>query len=140
MGETKMTNKDKLQEAFELEEKAKRLRIEASQEKYKAENNKKREFEETQKIDVYTSDDYCGLTLPNISFYYGYEETQCPVKSHRKNCEDNGCEKREWCFVVTIKGKKVMKIPTSKLHPTEGEEPFWYLVAGMGHYLKKYGK
>ena len=95
------------------------------------------QFEEDSGIYVFTSDDYCGLTIkkPNISFYYGYEETSCPVKSHRENCEDNGCEKREWCFTVQVNDKEVMRIPTSKLHPDEGEEPFWYLVAGIGQYL-----
>jgi len=95
------------------------------------------DFESKTNIKVYTSDDYCGLELDGVSFYYGYEATECPIKSHKteQDCDYLCCDKREWCFTVNIKDKEMMKIPTSKLHPERGEEPFWYLVAGIGHYL-----
>lgn len=127
---------DKLQKAQELKRQAQQLEYEAHEEKRQAELKAKREFEEKEKMDVYTSDDYCGLTAGKYSFYYGYEETVCPVKSHRKNCEDNGCEKREWAFTADVDGKEVMRLSQSQLHPETGEEPFWYLVAGIGHFLK----
>lgn len=126
---------DKLQKAQELEKQAQQLRYEAREEKRRAELKAKEEFVTTKKMNVYTSDDYCGLTADKYSFYYGYEETVCSVKSHRKNCEDYGCEKREWAFTADVDGKEVLRLPTSQLHPTQGEEPFWYLVAGIGHFL-----
>lgn len=99
---------------------------------------KKKDFIKRTGIDVYTSDDYCGLEANGVSFYYGYEVTMCPVNSHKNSddCYEKNCEKREWCFVATEKDKEVMKLTKSQLHPEEEEEPFWYLIAGIGHYLK----
>ena len=131
---------DKLQEAQELENKVKQLRMEAHAEKRRLEFKKEEEFRKESKLDVYTSDDYCGLEVGDYSFYYGYEVTVCPVKSHNKNCEDNGCEKREWAFEAKVKDKSVLVLATSELHPKEGEEPFWYLVAGIGHFLMRENK
>ena len=128
---------DKLLEAQELERKAQELRRDAYEVKRQEELKKEEEFRTKEKLDVYTSDDYCGLTTGDYSFYYRYEITVCPVKSHRKNCEDNGCGKREWAFEAKIKGKTVMTMGKSEVHPEEREEPFWYLVAGIGHFLKR---
>lgn len=132
---------DKEAEAQKLEDQARRLRLEANEEKRMLELKKKEEFNQKNKMDVYTSDDYCGLEAGRYSFYYGYEVTVCPVKNHKENCEDNGCEKREWAFEAKVGGKRVMLLSKSQVHPEEGEEPFWYLVAGIGHFLKgNYGK
>ncbi len=108
-------------------------RIEQQQrEKKQSELRKKRDdFEQKHNMRIYTSDDYCGLELKKVTFYYGYEEALCPF--HKlKDCE---CDEKEWCFVVKEKGKETTRIPKSKLHPEADEEPFWYLVAGIGHWL-----
>lgn len=51
-------------------------------------------------LDIYTNDDYCGCWIWNYSFYYGYEVTKCPVKSHKTDddCYEKDCDKREWYF------------------------------------------
>ena len=98
--------------------------------------SKKKKFIKDTGIEVYTSDDYCGLELKGISFYYGYEETDCPKHSNKEECEEKDCEEREWCFVAKNNGKVVTRMRRSEIHPEENEEPFWYLVAGIGHYLR----
>jgi hypothetical protein len=104
----------------ELRNEADRIENEERERERMRQIKKKEEFEHVSGIEVYTSDDYCGLTTKNISFYFGYEVTD---------------ENDEWCFTVTKNGKKFMKIPKTKLHPEQREEPFWYLIAGIGHYL-----
>lgn len=126
---------DKLQKAQQLEREAKELRYQAAEEKRAAERKEKEAFEKQNNMDVYTSDDYCGLEAGRYQFYYGYEEVWCV--DHGPACpEGYDCEKSEWAFTAQIDGKEVMRLPKSKLHPEKGEVPFWYLVAGIGHFLK----
>jgi hypothetical protein len=124
---------DKLQEAQELEKKAQQLRQEAREEERKNEWKTKEEFEKVMNMDIYTSDDYCGLEVDKYKFYYGYEETFCI--QHGTKCPDY-CDDQEWAFTAEVDGKEVLRLPKSKVHPTKNEEPFWYLVAGIGHFLK----
>lgn len=128
---------DKLKEAQELERKASQLRMEAHAEAHQKKVAKEQKFREDNDLDVYTSDDYCGLSASKYSFYYGYEVTVCPKHGKNSDCEgEHDCEKNEWAFEATVNGKVVMTMPTSKLHPKEGEDPFWYLIAGIGHFIK----
>jgi hypothetical protein len=96
----------------------------------------KEEFEKKNNISVYTSDDYCGMGCGRFQFYYGYEVTMCPIKSHKTDddCYQKDCDKREWCFTADIDGKEVMKIPRSELL-FDGDEPYSYLIAGIGKFL-----
>ena len=128
---------DKRQKAFKLKEEANRLELEASQEEFQEGIRKEETYRKTKNIDVYCSDDYAGLEAWKYKFYFGYEETMCPVKGHKEDCEDNGCEKREWCFVATVNNKKVMRIPASKLYPKKQEEPMFFLLSGIGLFLQK---
>jgi hypothetical protein len=74
------------------------------------------------------------LQSGKYDFYYGYEVTVCP--EHDLKCpEGYDCDKAEWAFQAKVDDKVVMTIPTSKLHPVKNEVPFWYLVAGIGHFL-----
>lgn len=82
-------------------------------------------------MDVYTSDDYCGLESGKYKFYFGYEETFCEEHG-TESCDDS-----EWAFTAQVDDKEVMRIPKSKLHPTKDEVPFWYLVAGIGMFLNR---
>ena len=123
--------------AYELKEEARKLELEASQERQELEIKQEQEYRKNTKTDVYCSDDYAGLEAGKYSFYFGYEMTICPVKSHKEDCEDNGCEKREWCFVASINKKEVMRIPASKLYPKKQEEPMFFLLAGIGIFLKR---
>ena len=125
---------DKLQEAQELENKARELRFQAMEEKRKAERKAEEEFKGKHKMDVYTSDDYCGMESGRYEFYYGYEETWCP--KHKAECPDDyECDLSEWAFTAKVDGIEEMRLPKSKLHPVKGEVPFWYLIAGIGHFL-----
>lgn len=125
---------------MELRAEAARIEREQHEKERIMKRQKKQDFIKKTGIDVYTSDDYCGLEAKGISFYYGYEVTACPVNSHKDedDCYEKDCDKREWCFVATENGVEVMKLTKSELHPEEGEEPFWYLIAGIGHYLNKH--
>ncbi len=126
----------------ELRVEATRIENEDYGKREKERLRKRDEFEKLYDIQVYTSDDYCGLSVGNISFYYGYEVSFCPIKSHKTedDCYEKDCDKREWCFTAEKDGKEILKMPQSKIHPREDEEPFWYLVAGIGHYLKNLEK
>lgn len=126
-----------MSEIEELEAKLRAKKMEkAETERIKA-LEKKEQFRKDSNIDVYTSDDYCGMSDGKHSFYYGYEVTDCPVKSHTKEelCEAYDCEKREWCFTADVGGKEIMKLRKSQLW-TDEEEPFFYLLSGIAHYLK----
>ncbi len=71
---------------------------------------------------VFIADDYASVSGGNASFYYGYEETI--------GSEDD----EEWCFVVKLYGKEVMRIPRSKLgkHNDCAE----YLLNGIAKWLE----
>ena len=127
---------DKLQKAQELEQEAQQLRNEAHEEERKAELKIQQEFR-NKEFDVYTSDDYCGLEVGKYKFYYGYEETSFCPKHGIEDCFSRfDCPENEWAFTVKVDGKEVMRLSKSKLHPEKNEVPFWYLVAGIGHFLK----
>lgn len=131
---------DKLQKAQELEREAQDLRRDAMEEKRRVELKAKEEFREKNNIDVYASDDYCGLEAGKYKFYYGYEETVCP-KHGKKDCSNQwDCEKAEWAFTAEVDGKEVLRLPQSQIYPEKGEEPLWYLVAGIGHFLNSIPK
>lgn len=85
----------KREKAFQLKEEARKLEYEAADEEEREQRRKEEIYQETQNIDIYSSDDYAGLDAGKYHFYFGYEETMCLVKSHKEDCEDNGCEKRE---------------------------------------------
>ena len=129
---------NKRQKAFKLKEEARKLEYEAAEEERLEKLKRETEYRKTQHLDVYRSDDYAGLECGKYKFYFGYEETWCPVKSHKEDCEDNGCDKREWCFTASINSKEVMKVPVSKLYPPEKqEEPMFLLLSGIGLFLQR---
>ena len=100
--------------ANQIEEDQRRARNLAQQELEK-------HFLEAVGIDAYTSDDYCGLRTKNLTFYYGYEVVD---------------ENEEWCFEARDDRKSpLLTIPTSKLSPKQGEEPYYYLLMGIGQYF-----
>jgi hypothetical protein len=122
---------DKQQKAFQLEQEARLLRAQAFQEEQRAKYAAEKAFAATTGLDVYASDDYAGLRTKDVDFYYGYERTVC--KHEVDYCGD--CEDAEWAFTATRAGEELMRLPTSKLTPKTGEEPLYYLLAGIGHYL-----
>lgn len=88
-------------------------------------------------IDVYTSDDYCGMSVGKYVFYFGYEETICPKhKTNTERCNDTDCELGEWAFTATVDNKEVLRVPQSQLHPKQYEEPFFHLLTGIAMFLK----
>lgn len=106
----------------QLEEEVRRLKLAEHEKRRLAKLKKEEEWRKDNEMDVYTSDDYCGLRIGSYQFYFGYEVTK------------GG----EWCFTADVDGKQVMKLKQSEVHPEEGEVPFWYLVAGIGHFLKQF--
>jgi len=68
-------------------------------------------------MDYYMSDDYIGARIGKFHFYFGYESSRCPVKSHRTadDCWQKNCEKREWIFEVENGKKTIFEIPESDL-------------------------
>lgn len=99
---------------YELKEKLRKAE-EAEREKRRQEAMKReKEWRENNIIDVGWSDDYYSLEVGDMSFYYGYEETLCPVENC-KDCDEDNCDKTERCFVARRWKEELMRIPTSKL-------------------------
>lgn len=78
-------------------------------------------------IHLYSASDYVGVTIGDLSFYYGYEETT--------GNEDEGGW-RSWCFVARDDGEEVMRIPTADLCP-RADGMAEYLLSGIAQYLAK---
>ena len=92
-------------------------------------------------MQVYGSDDYAGLEIKGLKFYYGYEATFCKKHGKDPTCEDDhDCEKAEWCFTVTKGKKEIMRIPASVIEKKAKDHdipmPIIYVCIGMGIYLE----
>jgi hypothetical protein len=81
-------------------------------------------FTERTKVNVYSSDDYCGMSNGTFSFYYGYEETD---------------ENEEWCFVAKEHGVEVFRLPAPELWHDGSDNMLTHLVAGIGQWLQTRG-
>jgi len=91
-------------------------------------------------IEVYWASDYVGVENGKHKFYYGYEETFCPL--HGKNI-DCGCDHMSWCFVASVDDKEVMRLTTSELQNLVDDNPktmMDYLLIGIAEYLRRYAK
>lgn len=99
---------------------------------------KREEYESKTGVTVYGSDDYVGASAGDVSFYFGYEVTRCPVKSHKDDddCYEHDCEKREWVFQVQKDGKTVFEILDSEISYPEADNIERKLIVGMAHYIK----
>lgn len=95
-------------------------------------------YEKTTQVSVYGSDDYIGASAGDTSFYFGYEVTKCPVKSHKTNddCYEKDCDKREWVFQVDKDGKTVFEMLDSEISYPEADDIERKLIVGMAHYIK----
>lgn len=96
------------------------------------------EYETTQKVSVYGSYDYVGASAGDTTFYFGYEITKCPVKSHKTDddCYEKDCEKREWVFQVEKDNKVVFEMLDSEISYPEADNIERKLIIGMAHYIK----
>lgn len=96
------------------------------------------EYETNQKVSVYGSDDYIGASAGDTSFYFGYEVTRCPVKSHKTedDCYEKNCDKREWLFQVEKNNKVVFEMLDSEISYPEADDIERKLIIGMAHYIK----
>lgn len=103
---------------------------------------KQKEYESTQKVGVYGSDDYVGANAGDTSFYFGYEVTRCPVKSHKTDddCDEKDCDRREWVFQVEKNGKVVFEMLDSEISYPEADDIERKLIVGMAHYIKSLNK
>lgn len=105
-------------------------------EKILKEREAEKAFKDAAHLNIYQSSDYCGLSIDNLSFYYGYEVTMCPKHKSEEVCEQVDCELREWCFTADEGNKEVLKLPTSKLWFINDADIMWYLLSGIAHYLQ----
>lgn len=96
------------------------------------------EYESIHMVSVYGSDDYCWCSAWDIDFYFWYEVTKCPVKSHKTedDCDEKDCEKRERMFQVTKKGKVIFEMPASAISYPEATDIYRQLIVGICHYIK----
>lgn len=117
--------------AYALEREAQEIRNNANIQMQRIELKREQQFRATVGLDCYAANDYCGLKVGRYRFYYGHEYTVPP------DPEDDWDENIEWAFVAWIDGEEVLRLPTSELHPKSDEEPLFYLVAGIGHFLKQ---
>ncbi len=93
---------------------------------------------------MYANDDYAGMSIGKLDFYYGYEVTKC-LKRPKKTeewCDENDCENREWCFVVSSGDKRLWIVSESELkkkNPNDDlYDPLRSLVAGIENYFKEH--
>lgn len=114
------------------------LQFDLSNLKHKKRIADREEYELKNKVSVYGSDDYVGCSAGDIEFYFGYEITKCPTKSHKTedDCERNNCDKREWVFQVTNNGNVVFEMLDSELSYPESDDIERKLILGMAHYIK----
>lgn len=103
---------------------------------------KREEYENKNDVSVYGSDDYCWCSAWDTHFYFGYEVTKCPIKSHKDedDCYEKDCEKREWVFQVTKNDKVVFEMLDSELSYPEATDIYRQLILGMSHYIKTLDK
>jgi hypothetical protein len=92
---------------------------------------------------MYSTNDYAGMAIGPLEFYYGYEVTKClthPTKS-ADYCEDMECNDREWCFAVSKGEHDIWVISESELKKLNPDEalyaPIECLVAGVETYFKE---
>lgn len=99
-------------------------------------------FEKNNNIAISVSDDYIGCDAGDYSFYYGYEETGCPIRSHKdeEDCYEKACEKREWCFVVYKNGKKIVSWMKSEFSYGAARDIEQIFIVGMCKFIKEYLK
>lgn len=98
-------------------------------------------FADKSGIHVSGSDDYIGASGSPYSFYYGYEETHCPLKSHQNGtlCEEKDCEKEEWCFVARKGDEEIARYCASEL-TVQYREVEYMLILGMSKFIKEHLK
>jgi len=77
--------------------------------------------------------DYAVLTANGVRYYYGYEETTCPVLGHETACPED-CGKEEWCFTATHNGM-YHKIPFSGLGANNMFNCAECLLLGIGQVI-----
>jgi len=106
--------------------------------KHDLEIAQRKEYEETTETSVYGSDDYVGATAGDYSFYFGYEVTRCPVKSHKNedDCYEKDCDKREWVFQVHKGDDVVFEMLESEIDYPKADDIERKLIVGMAHYIK----
>jgi len=92
---------------------------------------------------MYCSDDYAGMTIGPLEFYYGYEVSKCldhPDKSD-EYCDQVSCDGREWCFEVSLDDRTIWLVSMSeleKMNPDNGlYSPLEFLVAGVETYFRE---
>jgi hypothetical protein len=99
---------------------------------------KEQEWKNKHNVSYNFSDDYAGLDTGPYSFYYGYEVTKCPIKSHKddEDCYEKNCDEREWCFEASINGKVVMTLTSSELGGDVNCMDGSGLLKGIGIFLQ----
>lgn len=95
-------------------------------------------YEQSNKVSVYGSDDYVGCRAGDYHFYFGYEVTKCPVKSHKTDddCYEKDCDKREWVFQVEKNDKVIFEKLASEITYPEADDIERQLIVGMAHFIK----
>jgi len=116
----------------------KEIGCELSEAKINLKIAQREEYEHKNCVSVYGSDDYVGCNAGDYHFYFGYEVTKCPIKSHKTedDCYENNCDKREWVFQVTKNDKVVFEMLDSELEYPEADDIERKLIVGMAHFIK----
>jgi len=102
---------------------------------------KKKNERESNNASVFGSDDYVWVSNGDYSFYYWYEETDCPIKSHKNedDCYEKDCDKRERCFTADYKGKEVVRLRASEISFWD-ESIEYILLLWISKYINKFLK
>ena len=102
--------------------------------------NDEDKFEKETGISVYGSDDYVSCSVGEYSFYYGYETTKCPVKSHKdeEDCYEKNCDKREWCFTAHKGDEEIVRWAESEFSHPRAMDIEKILIVGVCQFIREY--
>ena len=95
------------------------------------------EFEKRTNIWGYSSSDYAGCEAGDYVFYFGYEATECPIKSHKDSddCEEADCSKREWCFTTHKNKVEIVRWRESEFSYSQANSIEMKLILGMAKFI-----
>jgi hypothetical protein len=113
---------------YEIERYLESRKLAESNKRAEVQRKKQEAFKKaTDNLYIYHASDYCGLRIGEYEFYYGYEVEAIP----------KGKKRAEWAFTATVNGVQQMILPMSQLYPEEDVDNFYYLLSGIGQFLRK---
>lgn len=120
-------------QANEIERKLRDIRRQEADARERAERERESKLKAAGAPRPFVNDDYIGLDVGDLSFYYGYEVTTCPHKADADyhSCEVDDCDP-EWCFQLKRNKQVIVTIPTSQLNARDKFSVTENLLSAIG--------